>query len=604
MRWALTAVAASTALFGSFLTSPASAAPIAPPCPAAVPLSTVTPGLTGRGMTVVRGTDPQEFAVEVLGVLKDGIAAGRDLIVVKVSDLSGSHVIDQGGGIWAGMSGSPVYVGGRLLGSVSYGFSGAPSPIGGVTPAAQMYDLLSLPTGSAEASSKARTAKQVRLSSSARRALSTQAGGPLPEGSMRPLVTPLAVSGLRPKRLDQLQRDADRAGLAVKAYPAGSVPAPSGVKASATPVPGGNFASMVSYGDVTVGAIGTTTAVCGSKALAFGHPFAFAGPVQFGANGGNALTIVEDSVFGSYKLANVVGSYGLVDQDRLAGLRADLNRTPKTVRIATTVRNSDTGRSRTGTTRVVDKEFSSEIALFSALGNVDSVFDEIGDGTAVSYWTIKGRAGGEPFTVSRSNRWASRYDVAVAPALEMASALDTLQASDPAGVTIDDVAMSATLSTAFQQYHVSGVKVSVNGGKFRTRSSLKVKPGARLRIRVDLSRFRSNAVAARTTLAVRVPKSMRGKSGELAVIGGQTLAEANGNDLECLLDPDSCGEADSIDDAIDEITSAPQNNAVVATLGIDLGGDDEELVPVAGASTRQSLTVTGAEVLPIRVKRR
>ena len=60
-------------------------------------------------------------------MLPDGIGAGRDLILIKVSDQVGGHVANQGSGIWAGMSGSPVYVDGKLLGAVSYGFTSSPS---------------------------------------------------------------------------------------------------------------------------------------------------------------------------------------------------------------------------------------------------------------------------------------------------------------------------------------------------------------------------------------------------------------------------------------------------------------------------------------------
>src|SRR5215210_4676951 len=107
--------AAALALIAGLLTAPASAAPIpaAPDCPGILPTSSVTAGMTGQGLTVVRGATPQPFAVEVLGVLENGIAAGRDMIVIEVSDLPGRNVISAGGGIWDGMSGSPVYVDGK-----------------------------------------------------------------------------------------------------------------------------------------------------------------------------------------------------------------------------------------------------------------------------------------------------------------------------------------------------------------------------------------------------------------------------------------------------------------------------------------------------------
>ena len=112
------------AVVAGTLTAPARAdvtakAPLADPCPAPVPLSSVQAGMVGEGLTVVSGSTPVPFKVDVLGVLDDGVGVGRDMIMIKVSDYAGQHVIDQGDGIWAGMSGSPVYVDGKLLGAVA-----------------------------------------------------------------------------------------------------------------------------------------------------------------------------------------------------------------------------------------------------------------------------------------------------------------------------------------------------------------------------------------------------------------------------------------------------------------------------------------------------
>src|SRR5213078_4768913 len=88
-----------TALVAGSMSAPATAAPIqakAAACPAAVPMSDVTDGMTGEGLTVVKGNTPETFKVDVLGVLDDGIGAGRDMIIINVSDYPGQHVIDQG----------------------------------------------------------------------------------------------------------------------------------------------------------------------------------------------------------------------------------------------------------------------------------------------------------------------------------------------------------------------------------------------------------------------------------------------------------------------------------------------------------------------------
>ncbi|MGI3782789.1 MAG: SpoIVB peptidase S55 domain-containing protein, partial [Janthinobacterium lividum] len=169
----MTALAA--VLAGSTV-GPAAAAPtVAPPgeCPATLTSAQAKTGLVGEGLTVVKGKTPEPFRVEVLGVQPDGIGAGRDLVLIKVSDLPGGHVVDQGAGIWAGMSGSPVYVGGKLLGAVSYGFTAAPSPIGGLTPAADMADLLGLGGKKARVAAPAADVQAktpVKLSTATRRA--------------------------------------------------------------------------------------------------------------------------------------------------------------------------------------------------------------------------------------------------------------------------------------------------------------------------------------------------------------------------------------------------------------------------------------------------
>src|SRR3712207_3162242 len=94
-------------LIAGLLVAPAAAEPAVPTadipgatdCPATIPTSALTVGMTGQGLTVVRGATPQPFSVEVLGVLDDGIGAGRDMVIIEVSDLPGRNVIGAGRGI-------------------------------------------------------------------------------------------------------------------------------------------------------------------------------------------------------------------------------------------------------------------------------------------------------------------------------------------------------------------------------------------------------------------------------------------------------------------------------------------------------------------------
>ena len=138
IRRLLATVAASIAVLLTGLPAvPASAAP--GPCPDAVPLADVTVGMTGSGRTVVAGTTPSSFTATVLGILPGGIAPGVDMILVDTD----SPAIDEAGGVWEGMSGSPVYSSDdRLIGAVAYGLARGGSSLAGLVPAEAMLGLL------------------------------------------------------------------------------------------------------------------------------------------------------------------------------------------------------------------------------------------------------------------------------------------------------------------------------------------------------------------------------------------------------------------------------------------------------------------------------
>jgi hypothetical protein len=584
--------------------APAAAAPLGVECPAAVPMATVKAGMVGEGLTVTTGSTPQPFKVDVLGVVQDFAGPGMDVVMIKASDLPGREVISQTGGIWAGMSGSPVYVDGKLLGAVAYSFSFGDTPIAGVTPAADMLDILDLSGAKAAKVSRAGLKDEVPLSKALRRQLAAKAGTAVPAGSLRRMTMPLGVTGVGSERLDRLQSEFDRARLNVKVYAAGRAGATTQATPAARPQAGGNFAGVLSYGDAGFFATGTTTYVCGDTALAFGHPFLFRGAAGYGAADADSLAIINDDIGGSYKLANLGAAFGSVDQDRLSGIRADLTATPDSTDVTTIIKNADTGKQRTGVTHVLDQASLAGILPSAVLGSEDVVFNEVGDGTATSDWTIRGtRADGKDYVVTRANRWASRDDVAIDPALDVAIAADQLLNNQSEDVNIDSVVFNASLATKFEQLHITKVQVSVNGGKYSTPKQLRVKAGAKLKVRVSLAPFRSTS-ATTTTLSMTVPKSARGQSGALLTSGGLDLAEESGaNAEECVFFGEGCPESDgSLNAVIKSITSAPRNDTVAAQLLLQ-SEDAEEPVTAATASKRAKLTVTGQRSIPITVQR-
>ncbi len=606
----MAAFAALTVGVGT-LAGPAHADPVDPgpvasaaaiDCPAPVPAAEIAPGMVGEGWTVVRGSTPEPFRVEVLGVLTDGIGAGRDMVMIQVSDLLGHEVID-GHGIWAGMSGSPVYVNGKLLGAVSYGFTNAPSPIGGLTPATDMNKLLGVSSATA-AKAEARSAKtKVTLTSNEKKTLSARATSAVPSSSLERLRTPLSVSGLSAKRRTSLQREFDAAGRSVITY-AGSRAA-SGTSATAVrPQAGGNFAAVQTYGDVTLGGIGTTTAVCGNYALAFGHPMDFSGAVSVGANDATSLAIVTDNTFGSFKMANIGGSFGTVQQDRLAGLRAKLGAGPKTVPVTTTIRNLDNGAKRTGTTQVAEPDYLALATAYGIWANYDSTFDKIGRGLATTSWRITGVRAGKPFSVSRSNTWSDLGDPTNGPAFEAADAVDALTSNEYEPLTITGVTFSSDISSAYQQLRITKMAVSVNGGKWTSPKSLRVKAGATIKVRTTMRGYRS-ATDQVLVQTIKVPKKTGGRTGVLSVEGGLDAAsdlEEGSADPGCLLS--ECDEPEgSLDTIIKGITSVPRNNLVLADLALDEPDSGSGKAIDVHTSSSKPAPVVGGKSIEISVRK-
>jgi len=602
--------AVALSLIAGLLAVPAAAKPAAPTadippatdCPGTIPTSRLAAGMTGQGLTVVRGAEPQPFAVEILGVLDNGIGAGLDMIIIEVSDLPGRNVISAGGGIWAGMSGSPVYLDGKLVGAISYGFSASPSPIGGVTPAADMLDLLGLPSAAARKAAAARPAPaSVSLSATERKAIAAKATAGVPSGSLKVLPVPMALSGLSPKRVTRFQAEADAGGLSAIAY-AGSMAAVPSAPALTRPTAGSNFGAALSYGDLTAAAFGTTTAICGNEALAFGHPFTWAGPVSYGANGGSSITIIKDKTFGPFKMAKLGAPYGTVDQDRLTGLRADLTRTPVLTPIRSTIRNLDNGKRRRGQTLAADRSQLPAITAFGLLANYDATFDEIGDGRAGVDWTITGRrAGNKPFTLTRGNKFASRRDVAYVAAFDPALAVEKLQHNEFEPVVIDRVSVLSTISTTYRHYTITKIEVSVNGGKYSTPRVLRVTGGSTLRIRVTMRPYQSTRPTT-TTLSMTVPRA-KGRVGSLSVTGGADLAGGGQPDEGCLISPELCEEQKepSFNSLLADIANEWRNDEVAARLVLGPGAKGSSVLRKT-TKKRAAEVVYGEKELAIEIR--
>jgi len=426
-----------------------------PLCPSAVPVGSLAAGQPVTGLTVSQGTTPEPFTGEVLGVVNDGIAPGLDMILARLT----SAEIDRVGGIWAGMSGSPVYAAdGRLIGAVAYGLAFGPSPVAGITPAADMAKLLeATPSTGVPGSPTAR----VRVPQAVARAIVVGGDASAREvgGGLSRLPVPLGISGMTTQR--RLNQAAKRLDLKnVKVFRAGRAAAAA---ETATIVPGGNLAASVSYGDLSAVGVGTATAVCGGEVLAFGHPMTFTGPSTLTMHGADAVLVQEDPTLVPFKVANPTGPVGIIDQDRLAGLHGVLGTAPATTRVRS-VASTDTGASRAGTTFISVPDAVPEIGTFALIANQDRVFDAFGKGSARVRWTVTGtRANGRTFQYTHLDRYASPFDISFEPFFDIADQLFLLHNNEFEAVQITNIGYTSLMSRSMRSFTARTVQRKVAG---------------------------------------------------------------------------------------------------------------------------------------------
>jgi len=568
----------------------------ADPCPAAVPVGEVTAGLTGVGYTVSAGTTPEPFTAEVIGVLRDGIAPGLDMIIVETD----SPAIRAAGGIWAGMSGSPVYTSdGRLLGAVAYGLAG-PSSIGGITPAEEMLQLLGVPSAAAKPPTRVRlsTALRDRIVRTGAASAAEAAAG------MSQLRLPLGISGLAGEHFDKVAQAAAKSKK-LAAVPFRASADPSAPASPADITPGGNFAAALSYGDISFAGVGTTTAVCDGLALAFGHPFTFGGKVAFSAHAADALYVQPDSLFGPFKVANPGGVVGTLDQDRLAAIRAGLGAGPVPIPVTSTVSGAGTGLTRTGTTQVNQDVDLPSIAATHLLANLDRTVQKIGEGTSLVTWTVTGRTGGgKPFTLSRTNRFASQFDVSFESIFEMLDFLSLVQGQSFVEAHFSDTTITASADEVFRRYRIDKVLRKTGPNRYaevNSRRPIRVRAGGTVQIRVRLTPYKNRGAVQNFDFTYRIPRDRAGSGGALEVVGG---ASAFSEDIFCLFDPDACGEEGGVrnfSQILRRLDRQPRNDQLVATMTIDPAPRPGSRPAVTKKVGTASQIVTGQRFIPVIV---
>jgi hypothetical protein len=283
----------------------------------------VKPGMKGWAWTVLQGTESEPIPVEIVGISRNMWGPKQDIILAKMLGKALRTNVAKG------MSGSPVYINGKLIGAVSLGLSQfSPDSICGITPIDLMLEI--------------NENDQTRPGDAAVPG-SGQKASTDPFGALIPIDTPVALSGLAPGVFQDFSSIFQQMGVRVVQGVGGGT---STISAKPVPGwehslnPGDSVATVLIDGDMGMSAFGTVTYNDGKKVLAFGHPLFNLGPVTMPLAKSEVLLTLA-SAFQPSKIANATGVVGALRQDRHSGIMGELGATAPMIPVTLKVRSLD-----------------------------------------------------------------------------------------------------------------------------------------------------------------------------------------------------------------------------------------------------------------------
>ena len=285
------------------------------------PLKDVKPGLHGTGRTVFNGNKIEEFDVEILGVL-DNIGPKESLILARLSGGPLEHT-----GVMQGMSGSPVYIDGKLAGAVAMAFPFAKDPIAGIRPIEAMVKTSTSPSPTSSAAPAAALALNERdLTRRIPRPDRASAG----EARMVDIATPISFGGFSRSTLDTFAPQLRALGLEPRQGVTTGAKIEPGMGNPADLKPGSMISVQLMSGDLSVGADGTVTHIDGDRVYAFGHRFLDIGSTALPFARAEVLTLLANTNT-SFKISSAKEWMGTIYQDRNTAVAGELGKKPAMV---------------------------------------------------------------------------------------------------------------------------------------------------------------------------------------------------------------------------------------------------------------------------------
>jgi hypothetical protein len=534
------------------------------------PISEIKPGMVAVGRTVFQGDQLEEFKVHILGVLHNSIGPRRDLILAR---LEGGPLANTG--VIAGMSGSPVYIDGRLVGAVSYSLGEfSKEPLAGITPIDEMIADATLPGQRRAQVPRAQLTLPVTqegLRESLREAFAwTRPFAESPADVrvigntsvnagiatlLRPIATPINFSGFDTRAIDPLVSVFRELGFTPVMGGAAQLGSQSSVtsapsSSSSTPLrPGDPVGVALMNGDLEVGATGTVTEVDGNRVYAFGHPFYGLGPTQFPMTRAHVITVLP-SLASSMKIASAGDVIGIVQQDRATTIAGTLGPGPSMIPIALTL-NAERGTRKTFSIGIVkDQLFTPLLAYVAILNTLTSYERQNGVGT----YTLRGTA-----------RVKNHSNVAFE---------DLFTGDQPSTYAAASVVapINLLLRNAFEDVDFEGLNLEIEASEQPRSATLervwidgtRAKAGSSVDLRILLRTYRGEEVTQ--SLPVQIPANAKG-SVSIMVADGARLSQFEARELQ--VQP---LQATGVPQMIRVLNSARKNNRLYVRLVTRDGG--------------------------------
>ena len=349
--WAVL-MAGGNARAQSILDVASSAGAVPPPSTNFFPLDEVHRGVRGTAYTVFEGTQPEPMDVEILGLLHNALGPHQDMILARLHGTKPEY-----SGVVAGMSGSPVYVDGKLLGAIAYRIGEfSKEPIAGITPIEQMLQVRDESPGAELIAAKPGTSNEQHSEAAASSEV------------VRPIDTPLVFSGFSPEALTFWKEHSAGIGLTpVSGIGGGSASLAMSAVTPGSVLPGSAISAVLIRGDLEISATCTVTYVDPKRLLACGHPITQYGPISMPMAKAEVVATVP-SPLNAFKIINTTDTIGSFTEDRETAILGEFGKParliPLTLRLT---QDGATEKSRTLHLEVIDQEQITPLAVMVSL---------------------------------------------------------------------------------------------------------------------------------------------------------------------------------------------------------------------------------------------